>query len=105
MKTSRFLITSTLGTYFEFLDFMLFTFMVPIIAFNFFPKGNPTLSLLYTWGIFFISFLVRPIGALFFGHMGDKLGSRYSLLISMILMSLSTLSIGLLPVYEKMGIL
>jgi len=104
MKTFRFLAASAIGTYFEFLDFMLFTFAAPIIAFNFFPKGDPALALIYTWGIFFVGFLVRPIGALFFGHIGDKLGSRYSLLISMGLMSVATISMGFLPAYERLGI-
>lgn len=104
MKTFKFLITAALGTYFEFFDFMLFTFAAPLIAFNFFPKHSQATALICTWGIFAVSFLVRPLGALFFGHIGDKWGTRSALLISMVLMSLSTIAIGFLPGYEKWGI-
>ena len=105
MKTFKFLITSAIGTYFEFFDFMLFTFAAPIIAYNFFPKHNQATNLICTWGIFAVSFIVRPLGAVFFGHLGDKFGTRYPLLISMIIMSSSTIAIGFLPNYETLGIL
>ncbi|HLB56563.1 MAG TPA: MFS transporter [Coxiellaceae bacterium] len=93
------------GVFLEYFDYTLYGFSAPIIAKLFFPHENPMTELLLAWAVFAISFLVRPIGAIIFGHFADRIGRRIVLMITIFLMSVATLSIGLLPTYEKIGIL
>jgi proline/betaine transport protein TphA len=93
------------GNALEWYDFTVYAFFVPIIASLFFPGEDPVLSLLKTFGVFAIGFLVRPIGALFFGYVGDHWGRRKALILSMIVMSVPTFCLGLLPTYQHIGVL
>jgi MFS family permease len=92
------------GNTLEWYDFTAYAFFAPILAKLFFPLSNPFTSLLLTFGVFALSFLVRPVGALFFGYIGDHFGRRTALIISIIVMSLPTLFLGLLPNYATIGI-
>ncbi|MGC9119005.1 MAG: MFS transporter [Thermoproteus sp.] len=95
---------STVGTLIEWYDFFAYASLSPIIASLFFPKGNPAAAIIGTWLIFATGFVVRPIGALVFGHLGDRIGRKSTFLATLILMGLSTTGIGLLPTYAQAGL-
>lgn len=94
---------SSVGTLIEWYDFYIFGSLAPIIAAQFFPKTNPTAALLSTLATFAAGFIVRPFGALVFGRLGDKVGRKYTFLLTLILMGGSTFAIGLVPGYEQIG--
>jgi len=94
-----------IGNVMEWYDFALYGFMATIIARLFFPTDNQMASLIATYGIFAAGFIMRPIGAVFFGRLGDKIGRSRTMLISVIMMVIPTFCLGLLPTYEKIGIL
>lgn len=88
----------------EFYDLALFGFLAPIISPLFFPTKDPTSSILLTLGTFSLGFVTRPLGAIIFGYVGDRHGRKKSLLFSIILMSIPTVCIGLLPSYATIGL-
>lgn len=104
-KEKKVVLAGAIGNTLEWYDFTIYAFFVPIIAMQFFPNKDPFLSMLATFGVFAIGFLVRPLGAVFFGYIGDHTGRRKALIISMIMMSFPTFLIGLLPNYHAIGIL
>ncbi|HZK54211.1 MAG TPA: MFS transporter [Desulfosporosinus sp.] len=93
-----------MGNVMEWYDFALYGFMATIIARLFFPDQSQVASLIATYGIFAAGFIMRPIGAVFFGRLGDTLGRSRAMLISVIMMVIPTFCLGLLPTYEKIGI-
>lgn len=95
---------SSVGTLIEWYDFYIFGSLATIIATKFFPAGNQTLALLSTLATFAAGFVVRPFGALFFGRLGDLIGRKYTFLLTLVLMGLSTFLIGCIPSYESIGI-
>jgi MFS family permease len=95
---------SSVGTLIEWYDFYIFGSLATILAEQFFPKTNPTAAFLSTLATFAAGFVVRPFGALVFGRLGDKVGRKYTFLITLILMGGSTFAIGLIPNYETIGI-
>lgn len=95
---------SSLGNVLEWLDFGLFLFLAPMIGEVFFPSHNAQLSQLAAFGVFAGGFLCRPIGGIIFGHFGDTHGRATPLRFSILLITLSTLLIGLLPSYASAGI-
>jgi len=95
---------SSVGTLIEWYDFYIFGSLATIIASKFFPSGNQTLALLSTLATFAAGFVVRPFGALFFGRLGDLIGRKYTFLLTLVLMGLSTFLIGCIPSYESIGI-
>jgi len=103
-KLSRTIITSMIGTIFEFYDFALFGYFAPILGELFFPAENKTVQLISVFAVFAIGFVVRPVGGLFFGHMGDVVGRKKALVWSILLMAIPTFLIGLLPTYAKIGL-
>lgn len=96
---------SSLGTLIEWYDFYIFGSLATIISTKFFPSGNPTAALLSTLATFAAGFVVRPFGALFFGRLGDLVGRKYTFLVTLIIMGLSTFLIGCVPAYETIGFL
>lgn len=100
----RVICSSSIGTIFEWYEFTLFAFLTPLLATYFFPQENQFTSLMLTYSIFAIGFFVRPIGAAFFGHLGDRVGRKKVLIRSIVLMAISTFLIGLLPTYHDIGI-
>src|SRR2546429_8430236 len=98
-------IASTVGTSIEWYDFLLFGNAVAFyIGPLFFPSKNSFLSTLYAFTTFLIGFIVRPIGAAVFGHMGDRIGRKATLIITLTLMGSATLLIGLVPTYAQIGL-
>lgn len=95
---------SSAGTLIEWYDFFVYGALATIIAGHFFPKDNPTAALLLTLATFATGFVVRPFGAIVFGHLGDLVGRKYTFLLTLLLMGGATFAIGLLPDYENIGI-
>lgn len=95
---------SSAGTLIEWYDFYIFGSLATIISAQFFPKGNETIALLSTLATFATGFVVRPFGALFFGRMGDLIGRKYTFMVTLLLMGVSTTAIGFLPSYETIGL-
>lgn len=96
---------SSLGTLIEWYDFYIFGSLATIIATKFFPPGNQTAALLSTLATFAAGFVVRPFGALFFGRLGDLIGRKYTFLVTLVIMGVSTFLIGCIPAYETIGFL
>jgi MFS family permease len=94
---------SSLGTLIEWYDFYIFGSLAVIISTKFFPQGNETAALLSTLATFAAGFVVRPFGALFFGRLGDLIGRKYTFLMTLVLMGVSTFLIGCVPSYESIG--
>ncbi|OCC24541.1 MFS transporter [Croceicoccus estronivorus] len=95
---------SSAGTVFEWYDFFIYGTLYAIISHAFFPAGNETLSVLLTWATFAIGFGFRPIGAILFGYLGDRLGRKYTFLVTVTLMGIATAGVGLVPSAESIGI-
>lgn len=98
-------VASSLGTVFEWYDFYLYGSLAAFFGTLFFPPGNPTAGLLASLAAFGAGFGVRPFGALVFGRLGDLVGRKYTFLITIVIMGASTALVGLLPSYEKIGVL
>jgi MFS transporter, MHS family, proline/betaine transporter len=95
---------ASVGNTVEWFDFATYNFLAVTLAAVFFPPGDPTAALLSTFAIFAAAFFMRPLGGLFFGPLGDKIGRQRVLATVIILMSLSTFVIGLLPPYATIGV-
>lgn len=104
-KPYKVIIAGVIGNALENYDYILYANFALVISKTFFPITNLYNSLLATFAIFAVGFFMRPIGAIIFGHIGDKYGRKLSLSLSIILMSLPTALIGILPSYEKIGLL
>jgi MFS family permease len=96
---------SSLGTVFEWYDFYIYATLAPFFAALFFPKGNATAALLASFATYAAGFLVRPFGALVFGRIGDLVGRKYTFLVTILVMGLSTAAVGILPTYGTIGML
>ncbi|MEM5365351.1 MFS transporter [Paraburkholderia azotifigens] len=96
---------SFIGNFVEWFDYASYGYLATIIAVVFFPKSDGSTGLLAAYGVFAISFIVRPIGGIVWGHFGDKIGRRASLSLSILIMSASTFVIALLPTYAQVGVL
>ena len=97
---------SMVGTTIEFYDFYSYaTAAVLVFPQLFFPKGNPTTALLASLATFGLAFAARPLGSIAFGHFGDRLGRKTTLVASLVIMGLATFAIGLLPTYHQVGLL
>ena len=100
----RAIIAGIAGNVMEWYDFSVYGYFASVLGRQFFPTQNPTSSLLAAFGVFAAGFLMRPIGSLLFGHIGDKLGRKLALTSSAGLMAVPTFLIGLLPTYHQVGI-
>src|SRR5262245_11607265 len=100
----RIIFAASLGTLFEWYDFYLYGSLAVFFGGLFFPKGNETAQLLASLATFGAGFGVRPLGAVVFGHIGDLIGRKYTFLVTMATMGLSTALIGFLPTYERVGL-
>src|SRR6478672_8442788 len=100
----RVIVASSLGTLFEWYDFYLYGSLAVFFGGLFFPKGNDTAQLLASLATFGAGFGVRPLGAIVFGHIGDRIGRKYTFLVTLTMMGVSTAMIGLLPTYASLGL-
>lgn len=103
-KQKKIIVAGAIGNTLEWYDFTIYAFFVPIIAKQFFPNQDSFISILATFGVFAIGFLVRPLGAILFGYIGDHAGRKKALVLSMFVMSFPTFLIGLLPDYFSIGV-
>jgi len=104
-EKQRVIFASSLGTVFEWYDFYLYATLAPFFAALFFPTGNATAALLASFATYAAGFLVRPFGALVFGRIGDLVGRKYTFLVTIVVMGVSTATVGLLPTYASIGML
>ena len=95
---------STLGTVFEWYDFFIYGTLAAIIGKTFFPTGNATADFLLALASFGVGFGVRPLGAVLFGYLGDRLGRKYTFLVTITLMGIATAAVGLVPSYAAIGV-
>jgi MFS family permease len=98
------LIASSLGTVFEWYDFILFGAIAPVVAKQFFAKADPATALIFALLAFAAGFIVRPFGALVFGRLGDLVGRKYTFLVTIVIMGFASFAVGLLPNYDSIGI-
>jgi MFS family permease len=103
-KHTLVIVASSLGTVFEWYDFYIYGTLAAFFGKLFFPPGNETSGYLSSLALFGVGFSVRPFGALVFGRLGDLAGRKYTFLVTIVVMGLSTSLVGLLPTYSKIGI-
>lgn len=94
---------SFIGNFVEWFDYAVYGYFATIIARVFFPESSPTTGLLATYAVFAISFIIRPVGGLIWGHFGDKIGRRNALSLSILIMSAATFCVGLIPGFHQIG--
>src|SRR5689334_14078281 len=98
------IISGMIGNGLEWYDFALYGQMAALIGAQFFPQSDPTAQLLASYGAFAAGFLARPFGGILFGWIGDKMGRRRALSLSVLLMAAATGAIGLMPTYAHVGV-
>jgi MFS family permease len=103
-ETRTVIFASSLGTVFEWYDFYLYGSLAAIISRQFFSGVNPTAAFIFALLAFAAGFAVRPFGALVFGRIGDIVGRKYTFLVTILIMGLSTFVVGILPSYATIGI-
>ncbi|MEU2115001.1 glycine betaine/L-proline transporter ProP [Streptomyces sp. NPDC016459] len=94
---------ASLGNAMEWFDFGIYAYLAVTLGHVFFPSGNDTVQLLSSFATFAVAFLIRPLGGMVFGPMGDRLGRKKVLALTMILMAVGTFAIGLIPSYASIG--
>jgi MHS family proline/betaine transporter-like MFS transporter len=103
-QVKRVIASTMIGNGLEWYDYALYGTFTALISTHFFPAGDDAVALIATFGIFAIGFLMRPLGAMFFGYIGDKYGRKNALALSILLMAFPTACIGLLPTYQEIGL-
>src|SRR3954469_13754672 len=105
MNPTRILFASLIGTTIEFFDFYIYgTAAVLVFPQLFFPAGNATTAQLQSFATFALAFVARPVGSALFGHFGDRVGRKVTLVAALLTMGVSTVAIGLLPTYASIGV-
>ena len=103
-NTTRVILAGLIGNVMEWYDFAVYGYFATVIGRLFFPSSNPTASLIGAFGAFAAGFLVRPLGGLLFGRIGDRVGRRTALQLSVMAMAIPTVLMGLLPTHRQIGI-
>src|SRR4030081_3357303 len=105
VQLRRAVIASTIGTAIEWYDFFLYSTVTGLVfAKLFFPHSDPWVGTLEAFAIYAVGFIARPIGAAIFGHYGDRIGRKSTLIATLMLMGLATFAVALVPSYESIGI-
>ena len=99
----RLILAGIAGNVMEWYDFAIYGYFAPVIGQHFFPSHDPTSSLIAAFGVFAAGFLMRPLGGLVFGHIGDRVGRKTALTLSVLAMAIPTFLIGILPGYQYLG--
>jgi hypothetical protein len=102
-ETRRVIVASSAGTVFEWYDFYLYAVLAPFFAKLFFPPENETAALIAAFATYAAGFVVRPLGAVVLGRLGDLVGRKYTFLISIVFMGFATFTVGLLPTFDQLG--
>ena len=101
----RAVIASTVGTTIEWYDFLIYSTVTGLVFGKvYFPGNDPLVSTLQAFGVFFIGFVARPIGAAIFGHYGDRIGRKATLIVTLLMTGIATAAVGLVPGYSTIGI-
>jgi MFS family permease len=101
----RAVIASTVGTTVEWYDFLLYGTVTGLVFGKlFFPKSDPLVGVLEAFAVYSVGFVARPIGAMVFGHYGDRIGRKGALIASLLLTGIATFAVGFVPTYEQVGI-
>src|SRR5499433_4397030 len=101
----RAIVASTVGTIIEAYDFLLYVLVAPLVfAKLYFPSSDPLVGTLQAFGIYAVGFVSRPVGAALFGHYGDRIGRKVTLIATLLLTGLSTFAVGFVPSYASIGI-
>jgi MHS family proline/betaine transporter-like MFS transporter len=100
----RLILLASLGGALEFYDFVVYSQFAQYIGRNFFPNTDAMVSLIVSFSVFAVGYFARPLGGIFFSHIGDRIGRRRVLIITILAMSAATAGIGLLPTYAQWGI-
>ena len=103
-EEKKVIFASSLGTVFEWYDFYLYGSLAPVIARQFFSGLDAGAAFIFALLAFAAGFLVRPFGAIVFGRLGDMIGRKYTFLVTILIMGLSTFIVGLLPSYATIGV-
>lgn len=98
------IVAAGIGNFVEWFDFAVYGFLATTIAQQFFPSGDASVALLKTFAVFAVAFAFRPLGGLFFGMLGDRIGRKRTLAFTILLMAGATTIIGLLPTYAAIGV-
>jgi MFS family permease len=101
----RAVIASTVGTTIEWYDFLIYSTVTGLV-FNkvYFPGSDPWVGTLQAFGVYFVGFVARPIGAAIFGHYGDRIGRKATLIVTLLMTGIATAAVGLVPGYDQIGI-
>ena len=101
----RAVLASTIGTTIEWYDFFLYSTVTGLVfAKLYFPNSEPLVGTLQAFLVYAVGFVARPVGALIFGHFGDRVGRKSTLIATLLLMGLSTFAVALVPTYQSIGI-
>lgn len=100
----RTIAAGAIGSTLEWYDFGVYAFLAVVLAKHFFPTGDPTVSLIAAFGVFAGGYLMRPVGAVVLGHIGDRVGRRTALIIAVAVMGVATAAIAVVPTYETIGV-
>src|SRR6201981_408555 len=100
----RVIVAAAVGNVIEWYDFYFFGSFAAVLSVNFFEKSHPVAALLSTIALFTAGFLIRPLGAFLFGWMGDRIGRKYTFLVTLTGMALGTGAIGLIPTFDQIGL-
>src|SRR3979411_398555 len=105
VQLRRAVIASTIGTACEWYEFFLYSTVTGLVfAKLFFPNSDPLVGTLEAFAIYAVGFAARPVGAAIFGHYGDRIGRKSTLIATLLLMGLATFAVALVPTYEQIGI-
>src|SRR4051794_12494322 len=105
IQLRRAVIASTIGTAIEWYDFFLYSTVTGLVfAKLYFPNSDPWVGTLEAFGIYAVGFIARPIGAAIFGHYGDRIGRKSTLIATLLLMGIATFLVALVPTYESIGV-
>src|SRR6201993_2373611 len=105
VQLRRAVVASTIGTAIEWYDFFLYSTVTGLVfAKLFFPHSDPWVGTLEAFAIYAVGFIARPIGAAIFGHYGDRIGRKSTLIATLMLMGLATFAVALVPTYESIGV-
>ncbi len=100
----RTIAAGTIGTILEWYDFGIYAFLATVLAKHFFPTADPTVSLIAAFGVFASGYLMRPVGAVVLGQIGDRVGRRPALILAVAVMGAATAAIAVVPTYETIGL-
>jgi MFS family permease len=101
----RAVVASTVGTTIEWYDFLIYSTMTGLVFGKvFFSGSDPLIDTLKAFGVFFIGFVARPIGAAIFGHYGDRIGRKATLIVTLLMTGIATAAVGVVPGYDMIGL-